>query len=196
MLLSMMLWASSAQAVPGTCPKTLDEIPLPLTVERTDPRLQGPALIVVEKKRRRIYQLKSGALVEGACWKIGLGFAVIGHKKQQGDGKTPQGWYRTSDKPTSQFYAAIAVHYPNLADAAVGRAAGRINTRQLAAVEAALAGDEKPPQNTPLGGEILIHGGGSATDWTLGCIAMENADIDALRAGLPPGMRTDLLVLP
>ncbi len=53
----------------------------------------------------------------------------------------------------------------------------------------------KPPQQTLLGGEILIHGGGSATDWTLGCIAMENTDIDALRAGLPPSMKTDVLIL-
>ena len=60
----------------------------------------------------------------------------------------------------------------------------------------ALAANKKPPQRTPLGGEILIHGGGSASDWTLGCVAMDNAHIDALRATLPNDMVTEVLILP
>ncbi len=194
MLLSIVLFGS-AQAAPGPCPKTLAEIPLPPAVQRTDPRLVGPALIVVEKENRRIYRFQDGVLAPGACWRVGLGFGPVGHKKQRGDGKTPQGWYRTSDKPWSQFYAAIAVHYPNLGDTEEGVARGRVNSGTLAAIQTALEKDMKPPQQTLLGGEILIHGGGSATDWTLGCIAMENTDIDALRAGLPPSMKTDVLIL-
>ena len=60
----------------------------------------------------------------------------------------------------------------------------------------ALAADQKPPQTTPVGGEILIHGGGNQADWTLGCIALANPDIDALRATLPRSMVTDVLILP
>ena len=100
MLLSIVLFGS-AQAAPGPCPKTLAEIPLPLAVQRTDPRLVGPALIVVEKENRRIYRFQEGALAPGACWRVGLGFGPVGHKKQRGDGKTPQGWYRTYTHITS-----------------------------------------------------------------------------------------------
>jgi len=131
-----------------------------------------------------------------ACWKMGLGPAPVGHKLREGDGKTPEGWYRTSDKPWSQWYAAIAVHYPNRRDASAAHADGRLTADQASRTVRALAAGLKPPQTTPVGGEILIHGGGSQADWTLGCIAMANRDIDALRATLPRSMVTDVLILP
>jgi len=43
-----------------------------------------------------------------------------------------------------------------------------------------------PPQSTPLGGSIRIHGGGAGEDWTLGCIAMNDTDIKDLYSHLPP----------
>ena len=45
--------------------------------------------------------------------------------------------------------------------------------------EAEAAG-RAPPWNTPLGGAIGIHGGGGSSDWTLGCVAVENAEIEEL----------------
>ena len=41
-----------------------------------------------------------------------------------------------------------------------------------------------------------MHGGGSGSDWTLGCVAMNNDDIDALREQLPDTMKVDVVVLP
>jgi L,D-peptidoglycan transpeptidase YkuD (ErfK/YbiS/YcfS/YnhG family) len=73
---------------------------------------------------------------------------------------------------------------------------GLIDETQQAAIEAALAAGKIPPQDTKLGGALLVHGGGAGADWTLGCVAMEDADIDELRAALPAGMRTDILILP
>ena len=79
--------------------------------------------------------------------------------------------------------------------AEAGRDTKLISSSAARQIKSALAKDKKPKQNTALGGEILIHGQG-ATDWTLGCVGMDNADIDALRGTLPTNMRTDVLVLP
>ena len=170
-------------------------------VDITDVRLDAEALIVVMKSARRLMRFKNGSLLhtkEGgaACWTVGLGPTPKGHKQQEGDGKTPEGWYRSSDKPWSQWYAAIAIHYPNQQDLSKAVLEQRIDANQAHVMMRNLKRDQKPNQTTPLGGEILIHGGGSRTDWTLGCIAMENADIDALRQTLPPTMVTDVLILP
>jgi hypothetical protein len=179
-----------AGAVSG-CPATTADIP------DGDPRLGGEDVIVVFKGERRLGLYSGGALRDGACWEIALARGYpAGHKQREGDKKTPEGWYTTSDKPGSKFYGAIAVHYPGAADAAAGEADGRITPGQRRAIDEALAAGLKPPQQTPLGGEILIHGGGAAADWTLGCVAMDNDDLDTLRAALPQGMAADVLILP
>ncbi len=167
-----------------------------------DARLHARHLIVVRKAARTVQLFSRGAAVTGsgmgerACYRIGLGFTPEGPKAREGDGRTPEGWYTTSDKPWSTFYAAIAVHYPNAADARAGAASGRISPRQSDAILAAEVAGRKPAQTTPLGGEILLHGGGSSTDWTLGCIALEDADIDDLRTHLPPSMAVVVRILP
>lgn len=185
---------------PTPCLPTVDDLDLPESVVMDDARLRGDHLIVVRKADRRIQRFMGGEMVRledgsDGCWPVGLGFEPEGHKTRQGDGRTPEGWYRTSDKPWSQWYAAIAIHYPNADDAQVGSDNKIISQGMARQIKAALAKDKKPKQNTALGGEILIHGQG-ATDWTLGCVGMDNADIDALRATLPANMRTDVLVLP
>jgi murein L,D-transpeptidase YafK len=131
-----------------------------------------------------------------ACWKVGLGFQPVGHKTREGDGKTPEGWYRTSDKPQSNFYGAIAIHYPNTSDAQMANTEGRIDKATFSSIRFANEKGTKPPQTSPLGGEILVHGGGSSSDWTLGCIAMEDAELDLLRAALPKNKAVEILILP
>ena len=170
-------------------------------VDFTDPRLHTETLVVVMKSARRIMRFTNGKLLHSkgsgaACWAIGLGPSPEGHKQQEGDGKTPEGWYRSSDKPWSQWYAAIAIHYPNQRDISDAVSGHRVAPDLASAMTRALKQDKKPAQTSPLGGEILIHGGGSSTDWTLGCIALQNSDIDALRATLPTAMVTDVLILP
>lgn len=180
---------------PAPCVSDVAELP---GIDLTDPRWQGEVVVIL-KAHRRLMRVLQGRVVEGQCWPIGLGMradAHIGPKQREGDLKTPEGWYRTSDKPTSRYHAAIALHYPNAADAEAGLARGVISVAQRDAVVSALARDAKPPQQTALGGEILIHGGGASSDWTLGCVALEDADIDALRVALPADLRFDVLVLP
>ncbi len=183
------------------CLQQVSDLKLGSVAQADDPRLQGVGLIVVRKAERSIQRFRAGTALmleedTPACWHIGLGPAPEGHKYRQGDGRTPEGWYRTSDKPWSQWYGAIAIHYPNARDAEAGRVQGRIDKPTERRIQAALAKDKKPPQASALGGEILIHGQGGFSDWTLGCVAMENQDLDKLRASLPKGLRTDVLVLP
>jgi murein L,D-transpeptidase YafK len=194
-------WAAEKKVT--MCVNTVEELNLLPGMDPADPRLKSAHLIVVHKKARKIQRFTKGHVAttdkvasQASCWSIGLGPAPVGHKYREGDGRTPEGWYTTSDKSWSQFYGAIAVHYPNEQDAEAGQVQGRIDTAVARTINSALGKKQKPPQNTPLGGEILIHGGGGTSDWTLGCVAMDNPAIDALRAGMPSGKKTHVLILP
>ena len=198
-LVAWAAWAAPKDIAPErACPGSIGALKLPATL--APDRLNSKHLIVVLKGARRIFRTANGHILHTpdgpACWPIGLGFSPDGHKRTEGDGKTPEGLYSTSDKPWSQHYAAIAVHYPGAADAAAAVNDSRISAAVGGHIQRALDADKKPPQTTPMGGEILIHGGGAATDWTLGCIAMDNAHIDQLRATLPTNMVTEVLILP
>lgn len=187
---------AASKLAPRGCPPEVSELAESDRVRSDDPRL-SKSLVVMLKSRRRLALYEGGELAEGACYRIGLaGGAPPGDKRRQGDRRTPEGWYRTSDKPWSQFYGAIAIHYPNRRDAEEAVAEGRIEAKTARAITRAIDGGKKPPQKTPLGGEILIHGGGGDRDWTLGCAALDNSDLDELRAALPEDMRTWALLLP
>lgn len=183
---------------PGAkCPQTAAELPASPRLDPTDERLRFDDLVVVLKSRRVAGRYDAGALK--ACWPVALGMhggGDAGPKEREGDVRTPEGWYRTSDRPASRYYHAIFLHYPNLADADRGLAAGLIDGATHGAIADALHQGEAPPQTTALGSYLLLHGGGSGSDWTLGCVAFEDADIDALRAELPNGMRAWALILP
>jgi murein L,D-transpeptidase YafK len=176
------------------CLASVKELPELAWLDRDDRRLSRDDLVVVSKSARRLVVFADGERTH--CWKIALGFAPVGHKEVQGDGKTPEGWYRTSDKPWSTFDNAIAIHYPNVADARAAKLDGRISRATHDKIAGAIDDGKVPPQSTALGGAILIHGGGTSFDWTLGCVALADRDLIALREILPRGMRTDLLVLP
>ncbi len=200
--------AQEASTLPEGCVATVQALPASPLFDPGDPRLQGDALVVVLEADRRTMIFHRGALAttpEGdgapACWRVALGVNGAGEhpagpKRRQGDRKTPHGWYRTSDKPWSNFAPAVAIHYPNAADARAGLAAGLVDLAQVAAIEQAVARDAKPSQKTRLGGEILFHGGGSWTDWTWGCVAFDDQDNATFRSLLPADMRTDVLILP
>jgi lipoprotein-anchoring transpeptidase ErfK/SrfK len=70
---------------------------------------------------------------------------------------------------------------------------GLINQIQYDSIMSALNQKKAPPQNTRLGGEIYIHGNGSSSDWTWGCVALEDRDIrelfDAVSVGTPVTIR-------
>ncbi len=200
--------AEPTTAAAAGCVASVAALPASPLFEPADPRLQGEALVVVLEEARRAMVYRNGILAQldevggaPACWTIALGVDESGQhptgpKRRRGDRKTPHGWYRSSDKPWSSFAPAVAIHYPNAEDAQRGLAAGLIGEQQARAIRQAVAEGEKPPQTTALGGEILFHGGGGQRDWTWGCVAFDDEDNEAFRALLPPGMKTDVLLLP
>ena len=179
------------------CPKNITNKPLSGNIDASDPRLTADHLIVVKKSQRWLGFYQNGKLNSASCWLIALGSTPLGHKLEEGDGKTPEGWYHTSDKPSSHYYGAIAIHYPNTNDTNTAVAEGRLQQETAKTILRHLKQRKKPPQATALGGEILIHGGGASQgDWTLGCIAMNDSQLDSLRSKLPANKKTTILILP
>jgi len=130
----------------------------------------GPEVthVVVFKEQRTMHLLHNGKALK--TYKFGLGFAPVGHKTFEGDGKTPEGQYFINRRnPNSEFHLSIGISYPNARDIAQARAAGK-----------------KP------GGDIFIHGrpkkhqkGGR--DWTAGCIAVTDREIETIYAMVKDG---------
>lgn len=132
---------------------------------------------------------------------IALGARGAGLKQRRGDDLTPLGSFRVGwINPDSRFSLFIGLDYPNLEYARIALRQGRIDQPTFARIERALAAGRTPPQDTPLGGQIGIHGigGGDSRvhragfDWTQGCIALEDAQIHRLAEWVRPGTRVEV----
>ncbi len=139
-------------------------------------KYNGPEVtsIQVHKADRKMYLLHHGRVLES--YDIALGFTPEGHKQFEGDGKTPEGaYYITHKNPRSEFHLSLGISYPNVNDVAFARAAG------------------KSP-----GGDIFIHGGPnkkvSRRDWTAGCIAVTDKEMEVIYSMINPG--TVIHILP
>ena len=111
-----------------------------------------------------------------------------GPKLSEGDLRTPEGNYRICFKnPDSDYHLSLAIDYPGARDAEAAFTRGQIARATLDRILAAHASGEIPPWDTPLGGEIFIHGQGADRDWTLGCVKVSNADIEKLFERVPLG---------
>ena len=136
-------------------------------------------LIWIEKARRRL-TLQNGAESVFHC-PVALGREPEGAKEAEGDGRTPEGEYFIClVKEQGKYGRSLGLSYPNLADAQLAFAQGRIDEATLANIRLAHQERRRPPGGSPLGGEIYIHEGGSDRDWTQGCIALETEDMDRL----------------
>jgi murein L,D-transpeptidase YafK len=121
--------------------------------------------VIVDKSERRLDLLANGKVV--ASFLVALGGNPVGHKQREGDSRTPEGAYILDWRnPNSRFH----VSYPDAQDEARAQAAG-----------------------VPPGGDIMIHGHGFGWpwllpfDWTDGCIAVANSDMDVIWAAVPDG---------
>ena len=116
-----------------------------------------------------------------ARFKIALGQVPISAKKIEGDFKTPEGeYYLCTRLPVSSFHKFTGISYPNISDAANGLKEGLINDKQFKSIEKSQNENKIPLWNTNLGGAVGFHGGGNEADWTFGCIALSNEDMDVL----------------
>jgi murein L,D-transpeptidase YafK len=141
-----------------------------LQLDRTVPKMAAAnaqaTAIVVDKAAHKLTLLHNGDVLK--AYDVALGRAPIGPKQREGDGRTPEGRYVIDFKnPRSHNHLALHVSYPDATD--------RARALRLGA---------------PAGGDIMVHGLhnglgwlGSvhrAIDWTDGCIAVTNSQIDEI----------------
>lgn len=137
-------------------------------------RRTGKTAVVVDKDAHVLYVYQQGRVVRE--YAAELGWNNVGDKRQQGDGATPEGRYIINElkgRGRSRYHKALHLDYPNAGD--------------LAALAALKSAGVVPPTARP-GGLIEIHGeGGRGRDWTDGCIALTNAQINWLFARVAVG---------
>lgn len=135
--------------------------------------------LVIEKSRHMLTLLSGDIPLKR--YPVGLGLNPVSDKVLQGDSCTPEGCFHVCRIiPHSQFYRAFLIDYPTREDADRGLRDGLITKSQHTMICRALKAGLTPPQDTPLGGRIEIHGRGVSRDWTLGCIAMEDRDLEEI----------------
>jgi murein L,D-transpeptidase YafK len=125
-----------------------------------------------------------------------------GPKRRAGDHRTPEGAYRVAGPARrSRFHRFLPIDYPAPADADLALREGRLSRADHARILAAHARGGLPPQDTPLGGQLGLHGEGERwrgdsahLDWTYGCLGLRDGDLDFLAARAPRG--TPLRILP
>ena len=143
-------------------------------------------VLEVDKSERRMWLKSGGRMVRE--YVVALGFAPEGDKEREGDGKTPEGrFYLCYRNGRSRFHRFIGISYPAPEDAARGVRSGQITSRQQAATARAHRRRHQPPWNTALGGAVGLHGGGTGRDWTWGCVAVTDQEIEELYHALPLG---------
>jgi murein L,D-transpeptidase YafK len=128
---------------------------------------------------------------------ISIGRGGVATLKKRHDGTTPLGEFRISRMTTdTPFHRFIGIDYPNLQQAEAALRSGLISQSEYAAIRGAFSSKRLPPQNTPLGGYIGIHGVGQGAaaihedfNWTNGCIALTNAQLDDLSSWVYIGMK-------
>lgn len=128
---------------------------------------------------------------------VALGRNRADDKQRMGDLRTPEGIYRVSEPPrdSDRFHRFVPLDYPSSDDARRGYAEGRLSRADLNRILRAHDAGLPPPQDTPLGGDIGLHGEGdrwqgasARLDWTFGCIAVSDAEIEFLADRLQPGV--------
>ena len=153
-------------------------LPLPLVAPR----------IVVSKSKRRLALYSDGRVVRE--YRVGLGKNPADDKERQGDYRTPEGeFYVCVKNAASKFYLSLGLSYPNREDAARGLRDHLITRAEHDRIVRAVERGSRPPWDTALGGEIFIHGGGSASDLTWGCVALDDADVRELFDAVPKGTK-------
>ncbi len=149
--------------------------------------------IFVYKEKRRLYVVQGDVLVRE--YPVGLGFCPQGDKEKEGDGRTPEGqFFVCLKKAGSRFDKALGLSYPDRTHAEKAFISDTINPFEFRDILTSQEQGSAPPWHTRLGGQVFIHGGGAMADWTNGCVALYNSDIDELFRTVKIG--TPVSVLP
>lgn len=136
-------------------------------------------LVRVFKSAHKLQVVSEGKVLHE--FRVALGGNPRGHKMQEGDGKTPEGIYSLDYKKSdSAFHKAIHISYPGASDIASAKARG-----------------------VAPGGQVMIHGQKNGLgwlsflsqrfDWTNGCVALNNSDMDILWTLVNKGEKIEIL---
>ena len=133
----------------------------------TDSRRTGSYAILIEKIPPRLHLYQGGK--KKYTFEAEFGSNWIGDKKSRGDMATPEGKYQVTkklSKSSTKYHKALMINYPNKQD--VEEFNTRIKNGQI-------------PSDSRIGDLIEIHGdGGKGGNWTQGCVALKNSDMDQL----------------
>lgn len=175
--------ASAAPAILTSAAPAAPPCPAPLTCDyEAWDREPRPSVteILVQKDAHRLYLVAGATVVRS--YRVALGWGGMGPKKFEGDGVTPVGTYAITDRLHSKWHTFLGVSYPSLEDQ---RQYGQRRAR-----------GEVPP-GKGIGFGIAIHGHRKdqddgehkKSDWTLGCIALDNPEIDEVASAVKKGTR-------
>jgi murein L,D-transpeptidase YafK len=196
MLGVLLLFLAGCSAVQGSFSSS-PPIPVGLVFDRM-PLHEGRWLLVDSKRQTvTVYQderpLKTFT-------NVAFGVAGAGQKQRRGDGVTPIGRFTITDiRPSQRFRHFMALSYPTLSYAERALREGRISVQTYRQIKEAFVRGVAPPQNTALGGDIGLHGVGRgditihhSVDWTDGCVALENEQVDQLVRLVRPNMVVEI----
>ncbi len=162
---------------------------LPGSVSAAEP----PSKIVILKAKQLLELHQNGKTVR--TYRVCLGTNPLGSKRVTGDSKTPEGEYFICYKSAaSRFHRFLGISYPSAADAKMAFENGLISLEKRDSIINSLKSGKAPPWDTKLGGWVGIHGYPTDEDdrrwvtllypkpdnWTDGCIAMWNFEIEEL----------------
>lgn len=171
-----LAYLAAAALLVGAGPAAADEPCAPL--EAPPQNLASVDALELDKSDRCLTLLEDGAPVRR--YRVSLGFGGLAPKEREGDGRVPEGSYTISGRnPESAYHLSLRISYPDEADIARARAGGY-----------------------DPGGDIMIHGLANRfgwlgalhrrTDWTAGCIAVTNGEIEEIWALVPDGTPIDI----
>jgi len=165
-------------------------------------RKEGATSLVIWKSQYSLTLFKGDAPVKTYWAVFGKGYGD-GDKERSGDKRTPEGdFYICSMNHSKRFYKFLGLSYPGLKHAGRGLQRGLISPREYGEIEKAEQERRQPNWETQLGGAIGIHGRmledpsvwAMRQNWTDGCIALSNTDIDELFSVVSLG--TPVTILP
>ncbi len=198
-LLAVLGAAACAKPPPATVPPPAPALVLEPPAPAPPPPCERITRVEIQKVARELVAHCEG----GASLRMlaAMGREARGHKVGRGDLRTPEGLYRIAGPlERNRFHGFIPIDYPSQVDADAALADGRITPGDHARITDAHARSVRPPADTPRGGDIGSHGEGPRwagdslhLDWTYGCVAVTDADLDTLASRLEVGVPVTIL---
>jgi hypothetical protein len=148
--------------------------------------------VVVVKHERKLYLFDGHRPLK--TYDIALGQPAVRDWLHPNTETTPEGiFYICNRNPGSRYHRFLGISYPDETAVQRGLTEGLISQGQAQSIREALRQGRQPDWFTALGGGFGLHGGGIDRDWTAGCVALTNRDIEELDSILAVGDRVEIL---